>query len=76
MEIRPGTWDWYGRFGRYYFPDNNERREAIIEKLRNNDREDRVFLLLRPATKPPGPIAKKIIGPDGEPSLIIYDCRM
>ncbi|MCK4341263.1 MAG: glycosyltransferase family 39 protein [Phycisphaerae bacterium] len=76
VEQRPGTWDWYERYGKFHFPDNGERVARLLEQFRANGRADRVILFLRPTEPAPCEPSFHIPGPDGKPSLVIYDCSL
>lgn len=68
-------WDRYTRFGKYYFL-YDEERTALLERLRGSGRPQRVFFILRPDERPPGPPRHEIHGPDGHTTLVIYELRV
>lgn len=76
VEHRPLYWDWYGRYGKFYFPDNLDRLLARIAEFRDNGRPDRVILFLRHADPQPCPPTAVIPGPGGTPALVICDCTL
>jgi 4-amino-4-deoxy-L-arabinose transferase-like glycosyltransferase len=71
-----GPWDRYTRYGKFYFLADAARGD-LLEKLRDNDRTERVILFLRPQDPAPcGPPAHVVRDPSGTPTVLIYDCQM
>jgi hypothetical protein len=68
-----GTWDFYARYGKFYFQQERERRELLAE-LAHNGHPDRIILFMRPdELDPGGELAYRVVGPEGKPTLLVYD---
>lgn len=71
---RTASWDYHERYGKFWFLHRRER-ETLLDELARDGRRERVVLLLRPTETPPAPAAPDhtVTGPDGKPSLLVFD---
>jgi 4-amino-4-deoxy-L-arabinose transferase-like glycosyltransferase len=70
-----GEWDRWTRYGKFYYA-YPEERPAILAKLKQDGAGKRVIFILRAREPAPGEPTYRIIGPDGEIALVIYDVRL
>lgn len=73
--VPDGAWDRCIRFGKFHFLYEAER-DGLLSALRDNGRDDHVFLILRPRERPRGTPAVQVARPDGEVVLTVSEARL
>ncbi|MSP40048.1 MAG: phospholipid carrier-dependent glycosyltransferase [Deltaproteobacteria bacterium] len=71
--------DIYLRVGKFHFMFGDQQSRAALTELLHNDRPDRVMFVVRPGDlglhKTARPI-HEVLGPDGKPTLWIFDTKL
>lgn len=68
-------WDRWVRYGKFHFMYEGER-VAALQKLLADGRPKRAMFFLRASEPAPGEPVRRIVGPDGQTALVIYDVRL